>query len=578
VGKIFAHGAASKTRQIAMRRIQNQNLAQLLMQLRFTPPRKRQSQLDSAEKLLASIEPDREYPFEFVWYHITGFRPKELADQPAVKGSELAQDLRIFISKLSSQVAQTTAEQGQKVYTTDQLAAEFGVSTKTIHRWRRRGLMSRKFVFDDGRKRIGFARSAVVRFLQANPALAARAKSFSRLTNKDRQAIIKQAAALVEKSSLSRYRIIERLSSDTSRSHETVRYTLLNYDKAHPDKPLFARRSGVISSVQASEIYRLFKQGCGVRELMDRFARSKSSIYRLINTKRTRDILARRIEFVASDEFLAEDAAERVLAEPLAGSGRAQPALQLSGGSLTRYLQVLKDTPLLNRQREAELFRRYNYLKYLACMTRAGIRPNRVSSASLQKIEDCLAEAEDIKKTIIEANLRLVVGIAGKHGASRANLLDLVSEGNFSLVRAVEKFDYTRGFRFATYASWVIAKDFARKIPAETSRPDKAPTASLADIQRDLRIAETVDFAAVERARQSLVQVIGDNLSEREQYVILNHFGLIGSLVKKDKKTLAQIGRDLGLTRERVRQVELEALQKLRQSLSMEEFELLTGR
>ena len=192
-------------------------------------------------------------------------------------------------------------------------------------------------------------------------------------------------------------------------------------------------------------------------------------------------------------------------------------------------------------------------------------------------MENYLTEAQDIKKMIIESNLRLVVGIAKKHSSSRANLLDLVSEGNFSLIRAVEKFDYTRGFRFATYATLVIAKDYARKIPAEAARPDRAGAASMANIQYDLRTSIDTGVVAVERAHQSLIQVIADNLNEREQYIIIHHFGLKGSLIRKKKKTLQQIGEDLGMSKERVRQIELGGLQKLRQSLSAEEFELLTG-
>ncbi len=205
------------------------------------------------------------------------------------------------------------------------------------------------------------------------------------------------------------------------------------------------------------------------------------------------------------------------------------------------------------------------------------MKPAHVLSRRLAKIENYLAEAEIIKKIIIEANLRLVVSIANKHITSAVNLLDLVSEGNFSLMNAVEKFDYTRGFRFATYASWAIAKDYARKIPAEAARPDKAPTPSLADVHRDLRAAPGKGVVAIEQARGSLIQTIKDNLNEQEQYIIINHFGLVGSLIKKNKKTLNQLGQDLDLTKERVRQIELIALQKLRQSLSIEEFELLTG-
>ncbi len=170
-----------------------------------------------------------------------------------------------------------------------------------------------------------------------------------------------------------------------------------------------------------------------------------------------------------------------------------------------------------------------------------------------------------------------MVSIARKHNKDDAGLLDWVSEGNFSLMRAVEKFDYTRDVRFATYASLAIAKDFARKMPVEAGRLDKPGAESMANIDRDLRISQAADFSAIDRARKSLIQVIKNNLDDREQYIIIYHFGLTGTLIRKDKKTLKEIGEHLGLTKERIRQLELIALQKLKRSLSIEEFELLTG-
>jgi len=563
-----------------MRKIQCHNLAQLLMQLRFTPEKKRRKQLDAAEQLYAIVDKAKEYPFEFVCFRITGFHLKSDIDIPLIKGDELLEDLRIFITKLSGRLAEPVAGQDEKIYTMKELAERMKVSTKTIYRWRKRGLIARKYVFDDGVKRLGFLQSAVDDFLRANPDLVSHAKGFSRLTGKQKQKIVNEAAKLSADASLSRHQIISKISAKMGKSHETIRYTLLDYEQAHPDKILFKKSTGAIDPAQAAEIYRLYKQGCSIKELMEHYDRNKSSIYRLINQRRAKALLAKKIEFVSSDDFLKQDAQEKILAElPDQAKPRTREnieTLKLNTDSISEYLNTLGEAPVLNREREVELFRRYNYLKFLALQRRTGMKLSSASGLRLSQIEGYLTQAKRIQRTLIEANLRLVVGIARKHIASGTSLIDLVGEGNISLMRAVEKFDYSRGFRFATFASWIITKDFARKIPTQQRRLGKTTT-SLDKIHHALMADEVVDFIAVERAHRSLNQVIEDNLNERERYIIMNRFGLIGSPIRKETKTLKQIGEDLGLTKERIRQLELIALQKLRQSLSSKEFELLTG-
>src|SRR6202035_716483 len=95
---------------------------------------------------------------------------------------------------------------------------------------------------------------------------------------------------------------------------------------------------------------------------------------------------------------------------------------------------------------------------------------------TLKDIEELTQQANEVKDQLINANMRLVVNIAKRHAAQTDNFFELPSDGNMSLIRAVEKFDFGRGFKFSTYASWAIMKNFARTIPDEKHRRERFVT------------------------------------------------------------------------------------------------------
>jgi RNA polymerase primary sigma factor len=565
-----------------MRKISSPGLSQLLMQLRYTPLEKRRKQLEAAEQLFNIIEKEKEYPFEFVCFRITGFHLKRSDYNELIKGEQLLEDLRVFIAKLSGRIAPLISDQKCKIYSCEELANLISVSTKTLQRWQKYGLLAEKFICQDGLRRLGYRQSMVDEFIQKNPQLIDKAKRFNRLTNKDKKHIISRAAKLSRGiKAPSRHQIIKKICEETGRSHETIRYILANYQKTNPAKVVIKKSTQPIRPAESAELYKQFKQGSKIRQLMEQFNRNKSSIYRIINIKRAKALLSQKIEYIPSDEFFEPDAQEKIPVQPAASTLTHEKTnidtFKLAEASIKEYLQKINNIGVLSREEELNLFRRYNYLKYSAQQQLTQIKLSQIRGSQLKKIENALAEAEEIKRRIIEANLRLIVSIARKHTGGRAYLPDLVSEGNISLMNAVEKFDYTRGLRFASFAGWAITRDFARSTPSRGSGFDKTIAASLANKQRDLHTEETPDFASIERAGRSLMQVIEHNLDERERYIIIHRFGLTGPPVKKKTKTLMQIGQELGLSKERIRQLELTALQKLRQSLSAKEFELLTG-
>ena len=294
-----------------------------------------------------------------------------------------------------------------------------------------------------------------------------------------------------------------------------------------------------------------------------------------------------------------------------------------SADPVRMYLKEIGRVPLLSAEQEVLLAR---------CVEAGVLAARRLlerdsaaaegDDAPLARDERLRAEGLAAKRVLVEANLRLVVSIAKRYSNRGLPFLDLVQEGNAGLMRAVDKFDYTRGFKFSTYATWWVRQAIIRAI-ADQSRTIRIPVHIVEIINRVVRAQRqllqelsrepTVDEVAArceltpERIRDlvrvgqetvSLEQPMGDDdfnlsdliedesaivpsdaaaramlngaidealaeLNEREERVVRLRFGLDDGQIR----TLEEVGREFGVTRERIRQIESKTLAKLRHPL-----------
>ena len=170
--------------------------------------------------------------------------------------------------------------------------------------------------------------------------------------------------------------------------------------------------------------------------------------------------------------------------------------------------------------------------------------------------------AETARRKMILANLRLVVSIAKRHVGPANNFFELVSDGNMSLIRAVEKFDFARGNKFSTYASWAIMKNFARTIPDEHRLRDRFRTShSEMFASTEEPRSDQYEQESAQAQREAQIGKILERLDEREQKIIISRFGLDHG---HEPQTLKEVGAEMGVTKERIRQIEARALNKLR--------------
>ena len=546
-----------------MAKFYNKDLADLAHQLTLSPRRLRVAQIRAVEGLLGTVEPERAYPYEFICYRITDYRRRGSGTGASIPGKALINDLVMMAELLSRKAKLALSELGEAVSSHESLAEELSVSTKTVRRWRSRGLMGLRAVCEDGVNRLVFLRSTIDRFKAQHKGLVARGAAFRQLTNKERERIVERARELIARRPMKLHAAARRIAEETGRATETIRYTLRRYDASCKTKPLFSNDAAPCFDERALTMWTCRERGDSSVSI----ARAmRCSVDEVEHNLRSVDIQRWKhepYEFVTNELFDAPNADAMILkkSEPQACE---PPAVKIPK-DLPPYLQALYRTPLLTREQEADLFRRYNYLKYKAAKRIDHADPEGVSKEAFDEIVSLRRRIEQVRQRIIRANLRLVVSIAKRHVRHTANLFEVVSDGNMSLMRAAEKFDFARGNKFSTYASWAIMKNYARSIPEQYCRASRWVTGQelvLESITDDsARPASPSDRAHVQKAIETGL----NELTEREREVVRGHFGLNDS---EKPATLEQLGQRLGVTKERVRQIEQKALARLRELLS----------
>lgn len=286
------------------------------------------------------------------------------------------------------------------------------------------------------------------------------------------------------------------------------------------------------------------------------------------------EILAKEPDYIMSEEFEHPDAERRIYDEApdvrKPDASWYHPVMD-DLGSKTR-LPKSSDQVILTGAEERVLFLQYNYARHMMGQIRGEVLENPTRTPTPEQADQLLRWhriASSMRVQIAETNLALVLAMAKRTRMSEVDFADLVSEGNMALMRAVDKFDCGRGFKFSTYACRAIIKAFSRQGMKLSKYRQRFPTDFDPKLERSDYIEKKREEQVADTASE-VKRIVLENtaeLSDIELRVIEHRFRLEEAAPTGKPMTLEQVGQIIGVTKERVRQIQNKALEKIRETL-----------
>jgi RNA polymerase primary sigma factor len=276
---------------------------------------------------------------------------------------------------------------------------------------------------------------------------------------------------------------------------------------------------------------------------------------------RTRQLMRTEISFISSPEFDNVDEAEDSVDEVVEAALGAAQVQKKTPTELPSHLYRLCESDLLTHEQETALFREMNRLKYRASSLQSRLDPDRIDLQAIEKIDLLLDKAQKIRDHITKANMRLVMSIAKKYVTPQLTFDEMLSDGVLTLMQAVEKFDYDRGFRFSTYAYRSIVHGIYRSVA--TVQKEELYFTQEADQwaieQQDDQSSSSMNEQIWHNLRKLTASML-DQLDRRERFIIRSRYALG---FHRKVRTLQFLADKLGISKERVRQLEKRAVSKL---------------